>query len=62
MGKTANSVCEGLLTEQLKVVNVGLEGFVEDLRSCGIEVVHVDCFGIDLEGLHIARTRHCHGD
>ena len=42
MGKTANSVCEGLLTEQLKVVNVGLEGFVEDLRSCGIEVVHVD--------------------
>ena len=26
----------------VKVVNVGLEGFVGDLRDCGIEVVHVD--------------------
>ena len=31
-----------LLTEDVKVINVGLEGFVGDLRDCGIEVVHVD--------------------
>lgn len=31
-----------LLTSDLKVVNVGLEGFVKDLRSCGIDVVHVN--------------------
>lgn len=31
-----------LLTGEVKVVNVGLEGFVADLRDCGVEVVHVD--------------------
>jgi FdrA protein len=31
-----------LLTSDIKVVNVGLEGFVKDLRSCDIDVVHVD--------------------
>jgi hypothetical protein len=31
-----------LLTRGVKVVNVGLEGFVNDLRDCDIEVVHVD--------------------
>jgi hypothetical protein len=31
-----------LLNGDVKVVNVGLEGFVGDLRDCGIEVVHVD--------------------
>ena len=31
-----------LLASDVKVVNVGLEGFVVDLRDCGIEVVHVD--------------------
>jgi FdrA protein len=31
-----------LLTRNVKVVNVGLEGFVKDLRDCGIAVVHVD--------------------
>ena len=31
-----------LLTSDVKVVNVGLEGFVKDLRDCDIEVVHVD--------------------
>ena len=31
-----------LLTRSVKVVNVGLEGFVKDLRDCGIDVVHVD--------------------
>jgi FdrA protein len=32
----------GLLTDDVKVINVGLEGFVGDLRDCGISVVHVD--------------------
>ncbi|MCP4619556.1 MAG: hypothetical protein GY844_24330 [Bradyrhizobium sp.] len=31
-----------LLADDVKVLNVGLEGFVGDLRDCGIEVVHVD--------------------
>ena len=31
-----------LLSDDLKVVNVGLEGFVGDLGDCGIEVTHVD--------------------
>jgi FdrA protein len=33
---------EKLLSTQVKVVNVGLEGFVKDLKQCDIEVVHVD--------------------
>ncbi len=31
-----------LLTDDVKIVNVGLEGFVGDLRECGIAVTHVD--------------------
>jgi len=31
-----------LLTRSVKVVNVGLEGFVKDLCDSGIDVVHVD--------------------
>ncbi len=31
-----------LLESKIKVVNVGLEGFVKDLRDCDIDVVHVD--------------------
>ncbi len=31
-----------LLGSELQVVNVGLQGFVEDLRACGVQVVHVD--------------------
>lgn len=31
-----------LLAGKVSVVNVGLEGFVRDLRDCGIDVVHVD--------------------
>lgn len=31
-----------LLGGKVKVVNVGLEGFVKDLQDCDIEVVHVD--------------------
>ncbi len=31
-----------LLASKVEVVNVGLEGFVKDLRDCSIDVVHVD--------------------
>jgi FdrA protein len=31
-----------LLTREVKVVNLGLESFVKDLRACDIEVVHLD--------------------
>ena len=31
-----------LLASNVAVVNLGLEGFVTDLRACGVEVVHVD--------------------
>jgi FdrA protein len=31
-----------LLTDDVKVVNVGLESFVGDLRDCGVAVTHVD--------------------
>jgi hypothetical protein len=37
-----NAPYQTLLTSDIKVVNVGLEGFVKDLRSCDIDVVHVD--------------------
>jgi len=33
---------QALLTGDVRVVNVGLEGFVKDLHDCDIEVVHVD--------------------
>jgi hypothetical protein len=33
---------QALLASNVKVVNVGLEGFVKDLRDCNIGVVHVD--------------------
>lgn len=33
---------QALLSSELKVVNVGLDGFLTDLRDCGIEVTHVD--------------------
>lgn len=32
----------GLLSDEVRVVNVGLEGFADELRSQGIEVIHVD--------------------
>jgi len=31
-----------LLEEPLKVVNIGLEGFAQELDQQGVEVVHVD--------------------
>ena len=33
---------KNILEETLSVVNIGLEGFAEDLREEGIEVVQVD--------------------
>jgi len=38
-----NKPYHALLTGNVKVVNVGLEGFVKDLRDCDIEVVLVVC-------------------
>lgn len=40
--KHEQAKCQALLANDLTVVNVGLEGFVNDLRDCGIAVVHVD--------------------
>lgn len=40
--KREQTKCQALLTNDLTVVNVGLEGFVKDLQDCGITVVHVD--------------------
>jgi FdrA protein len=31
-----------ILTEELKVVNIGISTFADDLRSQDVEVVHVD--------------------
>lgn len=33
---------ESLLNKKLKVINIGIETFVEDLKKQGVEVVHVD--------------------
>lgn len=33
---------ENILKETLKIVNVGLQSFAEDLKNQGVEVVHVD--------------------
>lgn len=33
---------QGLLTSEVRVVNVGLDGFLKDLEDCGIPVTHVD--------------------
>jgi FdrA protein len=42
VNKQGETPIQRLLADDVKVVNVGLEGFVGDLRDCGIEVVHVD--------------------
>ena len=36
------SEINNLLEEPLKVVNIGLEGFAQELDQQGVEVVHVD--------------------
>lgn len=33
---------ETLINKKLKVINIGIETFVEDLKKQGVEVVHVD--------------------
>ena len=33
---------KNILREKLKVVNIGISTFADDLRSQGVEVVHVD--------------------
>ena len=42
MSEKESSPAAALLDGKVKVVNVGLEGFVKDLQDCDIEVVHVD--------------------
>ena len=34
--------CESLFNEPLRVINIGLEGFAEDLAAAGVTVVHLD--------------------
>ena len=31
-----------VFTEPLRVINIGVEGFAEDLEAAGVEVVHLD--------------------
>lgn len=31
-----------VFTQPLRVINIGLEGFAEDLRAAGVEVVQLD--------------------
>ena len=42
MSEKAISKEKTILTEKLKVVNIGISTFADDLRSQGVEVVHVD--------------------
>ena len=42
MSEKKNTEKKNILTEELKVVNIGILTFAEDLRSQGVEVVHVD--------------------
>jgi FdrA protein len=34
--------CESLFAGPLHVVNIGLEGFADELHAAGVDVVHVD--------------------
>ncbi len=31
-----------IFTERLRVINIGIEGFAEDLKAAGIEVIQLD--------------------
>jgi FdrA protein len=42
MSKKKRSKGKTILKEKLKVVNIGISTFAEDLRSQNVEVVHVD--------------------
>ena len=34
--------CEELFRQPIRVINIGLEGFAEDLQASGVEVVQLD--------------------
>lgn len=34
--------CEALFAQPIRVVNIGLEGFAEDLAAAGVEVIQLD--------------------
>ncbi len=34
--------CEELFRQPIRVINIGLEGFAEDLQAAGVEVVQLD--------------------
>ncbi len=34
--------CEALFGQPIRVINVGLEGFAEDLQAAGVEVIQVE--------------------
>lgn len=42
MSENKRSEEKNILTEKLKVVNIGISTFADDLRSQDVEVVHVD--------------------
>jgi FdrA protein len=42
LSKQKNVEKKNILTGELKVVNIGISTFADDLRSQGVEVVHVD--------------------
>jgi len=42
MGEKKRSKEKTILTEKLKIVNIGISTFADDLGSQNVEVVHVD--------------------
>lgn len=42
MSETDRGSEKNILTEELKVVNIGISTFADDLRSQNVDVVHVD--------------------
>jgi len=44
LSRVSENSCKekSILSEKLKVINVGVSTFADDLRSQGVEVVHVD--------------------
>jgi FdrA protein len=42
MADHKNAPAQELLLAEIKVVNVGLESFAKDLKSCNVPVVQVD--------------------
>jgi FdrA protein len=42
MAKNKSNEEKTILTETLKVVNIGISTFADDLRSQNVQVVHVD--------------------